>query len=88
MIELQRWYSLEEIANYLGVSKDTIHRWIRNKGMPAHKIGRLWKFKLSEVDQWVTDSNDSESGSRSSKRPKPAAYKSSSKRKGKNEKSR
>ena len=47
------WLSLENIARHLGVSQDTIHRWIRKRGMPAHQIGRLWKFKVSEVDDWV-----------------------------------
>ena len=47
------WVSLEDIALHLGVSQDTIHRWIRNRNMPAHQIGRLWKFKVSEVDAWV-----------------------------------
>jgi len=49
----EKWVSLDEVAKYLGVSKDTIYRWITNKQMPAHKTGRLWKFKISEVDEWV-----------------------------------
>ncbi|MFR6537745.1 MAG: helix-turn-helix domain-containing protein [Lachnospiraceae bacterium] len=49
----ERWYSLEEIAEYLGVTKDTIRNWIRKKSIPAHKVGRLWKFKLEEIDEWV-----------------------------------
>ncbi len=49
----EKWSSLEEIANHLGVSKDTIYSWISNKKIPGHKIGRLWKFKVSEVDAWV-----------------------------------
>lgn len=49
----EKWSSLEETAEYLGVSKDTIYRWIANKNMPATKIGRQWKFKLSEIDDWV-----------------------------------
>lgn len=53
----EKWSSLDEISTHLGVSKDTIYRWITNKKMPAHKIGRLWKFKISEVDQWVRNSN-------------------------------
>lgn len=48
-----RWVSVEEIAEYLGVSKDTVYGWIAKKDMPAHKIGRLWKFKIDEVDDWV-----------------------------------
>lgn len=48
-----KWCSLEEIAEYLGVTKDTIRNWIKKTDIPAHKIGRLWKFKLTEVDEWV-----------------------------------
>ena len=52
MMIQHRWYSVEEIGQYLGVSKDTIYAWISNKEMPAHKVGRLWKFKTHEVDDW------------------------------------
>ncbi|GBQ80072.1 hypothetical protein AA13595_0213 [Gluconacetobacter johannae DSM 13595] len=48
-----RWMSVEEMAGYLGVSKDTIYGWIAKREMPAHKVGRLWKFKSDEVDSWV-----------------------------------
>ena len=48
-----RWLSVEEIAQYLGISKDTVYTWISAKGIPAHKIGRLWKFKKDEIDTWV-----------------------------------
>jgi len=48
-----RWVSVEEIAEYLGVSKDTVYGWIAKKDMPAHKVGRLWKFKTDEIDDWV-----------------------------------
>ena len=48
-----RWLSVDEIAEYLGVSKDTVYTWISAKGMPAHRVGRLWKFKRDEVDSWV-----------------------------------
>jgi excisionase family DNA binding protein len=47
------WVSVDELAKHLGVAKDSVYRWIEGKGLPAHRIGRLWKFKLSEVDQWV-----------------------------------
>ncbi len=47
------WASVDEVANHLGVAKDSVYRWIENKGLPAHKMGRLWKFKLTEVDDWV-----------------------------------
>ncbi|MDY5649730.1 MAG: helix-turn-helix domain-containing protein [Candidatus Enterosoma sp.] len=48
------WISIEEAANYLGVKIVTIREWIKKKnGIPAHKIGKLWKFKKSELDEWV-----------------------------------
>ena len=54
MTEAERWLSVEEIAKHLGVSKETIYRWVEKKKIPAHKLGRQWKFKVSEVDKWVT----------------------------------
>lgn len=49
-----KWINLEEAAYYLSVNKDTIRNWIRkDNGIPAHKIGKLWKFKKSELDAWV-----------------------------------
>lgn len=51
----ERWSSVEEVTEHLGVGRDTIYRWIERKALPAHRIGRLWKFKLSEVDAWVRD---------------------------------
>ncbi len=47
------WSSLEEVSIYIGANKDTIRNWIKKTDIPAHKIGRQWKFKLSEVDAWV-----------------------------------
>jgi excisionase family DNA binding protein len=49
----ERWLSVQEIAAHLGVNRDTIYKWIERKRMPAHNVGRLWKFLGSEVDQWV-----------------------------------
>lgn len=48
-----RWLSVDEIGDYLGIKRDTVYKWISEKGMPAHKIGRLWKFKKDQVDAWV-----------------------------------
>ena len=47
------WASVDDVAKHIGVAKDSIYRWIDTRGLPAHKIGRLWKFKLTEVDEWV-----------------------------------
>jgi len=48
-----RWLSVDEISTYLGVKRDTVYKWLEQKKMPGHKIGRLWKFKKDEIDAWV-----------------------------------
>lgn len=53
MQAIEPWYSVEEIARHLGVSKETIYRWLERRNIPAHRMGKLWKFKPSEVDSWV-----------------------------------
>ena len=57
-----RWLSVEEIAEHLGVTKDSVYRWIERKGLPAHKVGKLWKFKKEEVDEWVRSGHAREDG--------------------------
>ena len=54
MVEIEdRWLSIHEICNHLGVSKDTVYKWIDKHAMPAHRMGRLWKFRKDDVDKWV-----------------------------------
>ena len=52
-----RWLSVDEISTHLGVKRDTVYKWISKKAMPAHKVGRLWKFKIDEIDHWVRAGN-------------------------------
>lgn len=49
----EKWVGIGEVAQHLDVNKDTIRNWIKKTDIPAHRIGRQWKFKLSEVDDWV-----------------------------------
>jgi len=56
------WVSVDQVAAHLGVAKDTVYRWIEAKSMPAQRVGRLWKFKLSDVDRWVTEGMAAEDG--------------------------
>lgn len=53
LVMAERWLSVEQISAHLGVSTDAVYKWIYRKKMPAHKVGRLWKFLTSEVDLWV-----------------------------------
>ena len=59
-----RWLSADEICIHLGVSRDTVYKWIDKMGMPAHRAGRLWKFKKEEVDEWFRGGGADESRQR------------------------
>lgn len=48
------YISLDDAAAYLNIKSVTLRKWIKNKeDLPARKVGRLWKFKKSELDAWV-----------------------------------
>jgi len=55
-----RWLSVDDIAAYLGIKRDTVYRWINERNMPGHKIGRLWKFQKEEIDEWVKSGGSDE----------------------------
>lgn len=57
----ERWVDIEEVAAHLGVNRDSVYRWIDTKGFPAHRVGRLFRLKLSEVDEWVKQGGGRES---------------------------
>ena len=50
-----KWIGIEEAADYLGVNKDSIRNWIKKpeSEIPAHKIGKQWKYKKADLDEWV-----------------------------------
>ncbi len=58
--EPEKWSSLEEIAEHLGVSKDTIRNWIKKEVIPYRKVGKQYKFKISEIDSWVESGKSAE----------------------------
>ena len=49
----EKWIGIEEAAEYMDVTKDTVRNWIKKTDIPAHKIGKLWKFKKNELDAWI-----------------------------------
>lgn len=67
LVTVEPWVTLQDVAKHLQVAEDTVHRWIAKKSMPATKAGRVWRFKLSEVDEWLrtggaTESQDGSKG--------------------------
>lgn len=57
------WVSVDVVASHLGVTKESVYRWIERKDLPAHRVGKLWKFKLSDVDVWVREGGASQASS-------------------------
>jgi len=56
----ERWVGVDDVATHLGVAKDSVYRWIEGRGLPAHRVGRLFRFKLSEIDEWVRQDKEQE----------------------------
>ncbi|MGH7564160.1 MAG: excisionase family DNA-binding protein [Gemmatimonadota bacterium] len=53
---------MEEVAAHLAVTRESVYRWIDSKGLPAHRVGRLLRFRLSEVDSWVGENQEDSGG--------------------------
>jgi excisionase family DNA binding protein len=56
------WVHVEDVARHLSVSKHTKYLWLEAQQLPAHKAGRVWKFKLHEVDEWARAGGAAEAG--------------------------
>lgn len=50
---VEKWADSKEVQEYLGIGRETITEWINKRGMPAYKVGRFWRFKISEIDEWI-----------------------------------
>ena len=47
--------TIKEVADYLKVNERTIYRLAASKRIPAFKVGNAWRFRLSEIDAWISD---------------------------------
>ena len=52
-MQVEKWVNLEDVAEHLNLSQDTVRTWIKEGKLPAYKAGKRYKFKISEVDEWV-----------------------------------
>jgi excisionase family DNA binding protein len=52
-MDSERWVTVDDVAAHLGVTRDSIYRWKDTKDLPGHRVGRAWRFRLSEIDEWV-----------------------------------
>ena len=51
--EPERWRTATEASEYLAISEATLQRWLSERELPVHRVGRTLRFKLSEIDAWV-----------------------------------
>ena len=72
MTSTESWVDISEVAAHLQVAKESVYRWVDSKGFPAHRVGRLLRFRLSEVDEWVKTSGDRDSRNHSTSEVKRA----------------
>lgn len=56
----EKWVNLEDIAEHLSVSTDTVRNWIKDGKLPYYRAGKRYKFKISEVDEWLRNGKISE----------------------------
>lgn len=50
---MEKLMTLEEVADYLRLSKDTVYRMANSGKIPASKVGNQWRFRKEDVDQWL-----------------------------------
>jgi excisionase family DNA binding protein len=55
-----RWLTVDDICKYLSITKDTVYKWIEQKGMPASKIGRKWLFRKEDIDDWIKSKSNAD----------------------------
>ena len=73
MASEEGWGGIADVAAHLSVAKDSIYRWVDSKDFPAHRVGRLLRFRLSEVDEWVKSGRGSAPATHSTGRTTPTA---------------
>ena len=64
-LQVENWVTIKDVQVYLGVGRETILQWIFKRNMSAYKVGRMWKFKLSEVDEQILSGRASDDNAQS-----------------------
>lgn len=54
-MNVEKWVNLEDVAEHLSLSQDTVRTWIKEGKLPFYEAGKRYKFKISEVDEWVRE---------------------------------
>ena len=66
MADSREVMNIRQASQYLGVSPDTLYKYVNEQKIPAFKLGNRWRFKKSRLDQWMEEKS-SEVGSKAKK---------------------
>ena len=50
---METYLTIEELAVYLKLAEQTIRRWVMNREIPFHKIKKVIRFRVSEIEKWI-----------------------------------
>jgi len=63
MADSREVMNIRQASQYLGVSPDTLYKYVNEQKIPAFKLGNRWRFKKSTLDQWMEEkSTETEPG--------------------------
>lgn len=54
---MTEWLTMKEAADYLKMGRSTVYKLLREGALPAHKVGREWRFDAAELDEWIKSGN-------------------------------
>ena len=74
MADSREVMNIRQASQYLGVSADTLYKYVNEQKIPAFKLGNRWRFKKSKIDQWMEEKSV-ETEARDKKKIKAAAKK-------------
>ncbi len=49
----QAFLTIDEVAEFLHVNPMTVYSWVKDEKIPAFKIGKVWRFRKTEIDEWL-----------------------------------
>jgi excisionase family DNA binding protein len=71
MADSREVMNIRQASQYLGVSPDTLYKYVNEQKIPAFKLGNRWRFKKSRLDQWMEEQS-SEMEAKKAKKAKAA----------------
>jgi len=73
MADSREVMNIRQASQYLGVSADTLYKYVGEQRIPAFKLGNRWRFKKSKLDQWMEEKSNQMETKSNKKKPKAVA---------------